>query len=194
MAIYSVLFSLGLEIEIRPVLNVEPEDEYDEYDEYSDTTCQDDRHDMNFIARQLKPIQISEVGGCEESQREIVEEYGGEWLKVNWLNQPQHKGIGYVHLTVGESARYHRMTPANVSCNMVTRLALGTSTPMQLSLFRSPRLSVVTTRKILTEVIYIQFEIKLGRRSQRIVRIALFYAPCCTCQVHLLSGCYPMPI
>ncbi|KAF1969278.1 hypothetical protein BU23DRAFT_591683 [Bimuria novae-zelandiae CBS 107.79] len=105
MAVYSVFLAIGLHISVRPVLEFSLRDEYDDYYDMDDEDpATDDCAEKNFIGRQLKSLVVSDAGGYEESRKEVLESYGGEWLNVNWLTNAKHKNIGYVHMAYGNEA------------------------------------------------------------------------------------------
>ncbi|KAJ4299289.1 hypothetical protein N0V90_004533 [Kalmusia sp. IMI 367209] len=100
MAVYSVFLALGLNVCIRPVLDLFPSEFFREW-EWAKSYEQDECADKDFIGLGLKELQVSEIGILEEPPENILGYWGGDWLKVNWLTQPTKKNINFVHLTYG---------------------------------------------------------------------------------------------
>ncbi|KAF2795417.1 hypothetical protein K505DRAFT_382401 [Melanomma pulvis-pyrius CBS 109.77] len=92
MAVYSIFLALGLDISVRPILSLEDNWFFDFYD----------INDQNYVGDKLRQIKLTEAGNYEdEDSNEILREFGGKWLKVNWLTHPTSKNVGFVHMTYG---------------------------------------------------------------------------------------------
>lgn len=87
MVVYTVFLALDLDVSVRPILDARI---------FGDSV----EGDGHSVGNKLQEVLTTETGGYEESEQEIVQEYGGKWLNVNWLTEPANKNVGYVHLTV----------------------------------------------------------------------------------------------
>ncbi|KAF2649770.1 hypothetical protein K491DRAFT_683553 [Lophiostoma macrostomum CBS 122681] len=109
MAVYSVFKALGLKMSVRPIFDLG--NFYDDDDDYygsSDGEEEDDhsiKQTGSFILNSCGGVCVTEVGGGEESNEEILQAASGRWLKVNWLTDPSaFSEISFVHLTYGNEA------------------------------------------------------------------------------------------
>lgn len=141
MAVYSVFLALGLNISIRPVLELDEEELMGYYDDELE-----DKHfpENNFVASKLKPLVVSDVGGDGSDIVKTIESFGGEWLDVNWLNSAKHENIGFVHLKVCLHAKVLIFILSNTRNSTETKLKLHTRTPMRLSLSPCPQHTFVS--------------------------------------------------
>lgn len=100
MAVYDVFRALGLKLDTRAILDGNARDE-EEDDEYGDEDYpREYQHRYNTIAGRLGRLRFTELGGDEESQREVIEGWGGEHMDVTWVNAPRSSSIDMVHMTV----------------------------------------------------------------------------------------------
>ena len=97
MAVYTVFLALGLGVAIRPVFDLK-ESGYFKY--YCDEGDGEIIKGKDFVGVKLDEVNVTEVGGYEEPEEEVLKYLGGKWLKVNWLTEPVSKNVNFVHLTV----------------------------------------------------------------------------------------------
>jgi hypothetical protein len=107
MAVYDVFQALGLKLDTRAILdgNARDNDDDDDDDEYGDSDGDEDypreyRHKYNTIAGRLGRLRFTELGGDEESRRDVINGWGGEHMDVMWVNAPRSSSIDMVHMTV----------------------------------------------------------------------------------------------
>jgi hypothetical protein len=110
MVVYNVFRALGLDIQVRAILDTES-DAFEEYyqdraenAEYDDLAEYEDFRSPAFRAHavvgRLGGRTASEVGGSEEGIEEVVQAWGRVWNKVVWVNYPKSKEMDMVHMTV----------------------------------------------------------------------------------------------
>ncbi|KAF2635634.1 hypothetical protein P280DRAFT_436898 [Massarina eburnea CBS 473.64] len=98
MAVYSVFKALGLDVTIRPVLQL---------DESGDgcslvISVNEDHLDEDFIGHSLSELVITERGGNGDCPGQLIlNEFGGSWMSVNWLTYPVHDEYNLAHATYG---------------------------------------------------------------------------------------------
>lgn len=106
MAVFSVLTAFGLNVVVRPILQIDDRDDYtsNTYENYNSETEEyeyDYDPDERFVG-QLRPTLVTEEGAYHEHQKaEVLKAFGGTWAKVEWLTEPLGEaGLGLAHLTV----------------------------------------------------------------------------------------------
>jgi len=117
LAVYSVFKALGLKVDIRAVLDPSSEDSDEEHcsDSGEEYCCDSDEEHYTgrkindsknrcFLRRNYGDIEITEVGGFEESKYEICQAFASQEVEVTWLTQPVWRELGMVHLTYGNQA------------------------------------------------------------------------------------------
>ncbi|RFU25895.1 hypothetical protein B7463_g10442, partial [Scytalidium lignicola] len=103
LCLYSVLQELGLEVQVRPVLNATR----DPYDYDSDNSEDGGATDTKwYVGDESKGLVTTDTGGYDGASWKDIWSGFGNQLDVHWLNTPTAKPTqeGYVHLTYGNEA------------------------------------------------------------------------------------------
>lgn len=109
MAVYNVFRALGLEIQVRAILDTESEAFQEHYENCAENASYDgyeDYEDYNpafrsqTVVGRLGGRRPSEIGGGEEDMENVVSEWSGDWKKVVWVNNPTWREMDMVHMTV----------------------------------------------------------------------------------------------
>jgi hypothetical protein len=118
MAVYTVFKALGLDIEVRAILDTNlqefedyyeaHEENYKEHEEYAYGTRNQNRmqpytppiFQSHAVVGGLGGRGVSEIGARDENLDEIVQAWSGNFKKVEWVNAPRQSELDMVHLTV----------------------------------------------------------------------------------------------
>lgn len=103
MAVYDVFQALGLRLDVQAILDTDGMESEEEYYSDSDSNSgqqKEERLKDKDIVGRTGGLKFTEVGGNEESNREIVREWGGQDLDITWVNEGAQSSIDMVHLTV----------------------------------------------------------------------------------------------
>lgn len=118
MAVYDVFKAVGLEIQVRAILDAR--DSLDEYiEDYEERTMYDSEDEVrsdyepprlqtHAVVGNLGGYGTTETGGWEEQGiDEIIEEWSESFMNIVWVNEPHHSGPDMVHLTVSSAQLAH---------------------------------------------------------------------------------------
>lgn len=111
MAVYEVFLALGFDVSIRSILDIK-ENEFDYLQEYFEERESEfgEEHPYkgkDVVAEGLRELELSETYmGDSYGQLDVIESWGGEWLKINWLTNPNDGNVGLIYKAVGTSFEF----------------------------------------------------------------------------------------
>ncbi|KAJ4377977.1 hypothetical protein N0V83_000807 [Neocucurbitaria cava] len=115
MAVYDVFKAVGLELQVRAVLDTRNSlNEYiADYEERNMYNSEDEvrsdyeppRLQTHTVVGKLGGYGTTETGGWEgDGLDEVIEEWSESFMNIVWVNEPHHSSLDMVHLTYGNEA------------------------------------------------------------------------------------------
>ncbi|PSN71412.1 hypothetical protein BS50DRAFT_608305 [Corynespora cassiicola Philippines] len=118
MAVYSIFESLGLDVQVRPVLALNKQ------------ACRalEDKPPGNLIGRKMQKLIINKQSVYDEHMMEfLLDKFDGEWLEVNWLTDRRQRNVGLVYCAWGNeySVEYMYTYAALIVCVQAAEKRVG---------------------------------------------------------------------
>jgi hypothetical protein len=123
MAVYTVFKTLGLEIEVRAILDTDIPEFEDYYEEQQEDSlyCSEEYQGQPYtppifqshaVVAALGGHGIADIGYGGEGLDEIVHAWSDDFREVQWVNKPRQSELDMIHLTVN--------APGCFWCEMLT--------------------------------------------------------------------------